>query len=389
MACAMMAGVQSAFADDFNFVGIYTFSSTATVVDEISGWATAMPSEFDFNIVLNNGDDASTYPYLVKGFLPRNIDQKEPNALKAKAGTDGESLVIEAGEAGVIYGDVPHLCAYSGAGFEGGVGQLTMTMTGANTFTFAEGISATWHQFIDLGFGNPIEEARDIVKFSAITVTKAVEEATDFVGAWRLTCTNVPLSDKLIQTSWPLTDYVFEVLPNEGQFDEQFDYVVHNFMRYSYVYGEGVDSWDGAHDFPAYRASDGKSLVIVAGEDYILHDGGTHFCVWSGHDGKDGGTELLVMSPKEDGDYTFADGFTWLYHNFFQIGPMVFDEPNKISYFTDINVTRTTSGIHEVALDNADSTSTRVAGTYSLDGRRVSSAARPGFYIVGGKKVIR
>lgn len=340
VALAMVAGVQTAMADDFDFVGIYSFASTATVVDEIAGWGAQMPGEFDFSISLNSGDDASAFPYIVKGFLPRtNVEQAEPNVLKAKRGADGETLVIIAGDVTNIYDGTPHICAYNGAGKDGGVGELVMTKTGASTFTFADGITATWHQVIDLGIYQE-DKARDMVKYTDITVTKAVEEAIDFLGSYRMLCQNNPVDDRLTQVSWMKTDNIFDVLPNDqGQFDESFDYVVCGFMSVDHEFAEGPNAGRNFNDLPAYRSTDGKSLVIVAGEDHLLAEGGTHFCAWTGHDGNATGSPLLVMTAVGDGTYTFVDDLSWIYHNKFSIGPMEIDEPHVLSYLTDITVT--------------------------------------------------
>lgn len=388
-AFAALACAQTAWADNYDFTGIYSFSSTTTVLNDMSGWASKTPSEFEFSIDQNHGDDASQYPFLVRGFLPENrTEGVQTNTLKAKYGNDGETLVIVAGEAGKIYDETTHLCAYNGQGFDGGVGELVMTRTSCSTFTFAQDIVATWHQVIDLGFYKE-DTHFDIVKYTDILVKKAEAEFTDFVGAYHMSCTNVPLTDKLMQVNWIMPESDFRIYPNDGSFDEMYDYMIYQFFPYSFDKGDGTNSRDDMKMLPAYRAADGKSLIIDAGEEHHIAEGGTHYCLWSGQAGKDGGSAQLVMVPTEEGSYTFTDDISWIYHNYMDLGFFVIDEPINISYITDIVVTFDLEGINEIKMDrDAQDVPACKAGIFTLDGRRVNQPTHPGIYIQNGRRVV-
>ena len=109
-ALAAAVGISAQAATDF--VGVYEFSSTTTVLNSLNGWEQCAVSDFTFSVDVNKGEDAAKYPYVVKNFLPQKGHPYgvEVNNLKAEVSADGQSLAIVVGDEGLLLDNTPHLC---------------------------------------------------------------------------------------------------------------------------------------------------------------------------------------------------------------------------------------------------------------------------------------
>ncbi len=409
---ALAAAVALSAQAATDFVGVYEFSSTTTVLNSMNNWEQCAVSDFTFSVDVNKGEDAATYPYIVKNFLPQ---KDHPYGmvvanLKAKLTEDGYSLAIIAGDEGILLDKVPHLCAWSGEGKEGAGGKILLTCNGS-VYTMND-IVITWHQKIDMGFFVD-DTAKDLVRYSSIKVTKAESGAVDFSGTYALTSTKEILDDRFAQGFWLMPEFTFTITPNDGRFEEKYEFMVHGFMTLDQgnvipsdeeetTEGEDGEEEGGegevptehsitmTQSVPAYLTPDGQSLVFSIGEDHHLLEGGTHFCAWGGREGQAGGKNEVTMSLAGDGQgYVFNEEICICYHNLIYFGDFLFaDECYPAACLTDIYAQKLSSevtAIQQPAVVPAAQT-TRVA--YDLTGRTVNAAKAHGLFMGGGKKVL-
>lgn len=421
-AFAAAVGLSAQAAHDF--VGVYEFSSTTTVLNSMNNWEQCAVSDFTFSVDVNKGEDAATYPYIVKNFLPQKDHPygMEVANLKAQLTEDGNSLAIIAGDEGILLDKVPHLCAWSGGGKEAGNGKILLTYNGSG-YTMND-IVITWHQKIDMGFFVD-DTAKDLVQYSSIKITKAEAGAVDFTGTYALTSTKEILDDRFAQGYWLMPEFTFTITPNDGRFEEKFEFMVHGFMTLNQgneipsdeeetTEGEGeddtvdegtVDEGEGeggegdeptepsitmTQSVPAYLTPDGQSLVLSLGEDHHLLEGGTHFCAWGGREGKAGGKNEVTMSLAGDGQgYVFNEEICICYHNLIYFGDFLFaDECYPAACLTDIYVEKLSSEVTAIQQPAVVPASHTTGIAYDLTGRALNPAKAHGLFIKGGKKVL-
>lgn len=430
-ALAAAVGLSAQAATDF--VGVYEFSSTTTVLNSLNGWEQCAVSDFTFSVDVNKGEDAAKYPYVVKNFLPQKGHPYgvEVNNLKAEVSADGQSLAIVVGDEGLLLDNTPHLCAWSGQGKDGGEGVIMLTANGTN-FTMND-IVITWHQKIDMGFFVD-DSSKDLVRYSSIKIKKSEAGAVDFTGTYAFTSTKDFIDDRFMQGYWLMPEFTFTITPNMGEFDERYEFIVNGFMTLNKDLtpaeeeettdgdedeednlveaeegedqgeggeGEGGEGDEGGEEppynpivmtqsLPAYRSTDGQSLIICMGEDHHLLEGGTHFCAWSGREGRQDDKDLITMSLAGDGQgYVFNDDLCFCYHNLIWFGDFLFaDECYVAAVLTDAYVEKLSDDVDPVEGVSTATLRTPSAVTYDLMGRSVNAAKAHGLFIKNGKKVL-
>ncbi len=165
------------------------------------------------------------------------------------------------------------------------------------------------------------------------------------------------------------------------------------------AYDEAFSQDNEAYFFKLMRTSGGRRLKLINpdGEDYLM--AGVPACL---NTQDVTGSCCFVNIPGDQNGYAIKNGAVWTVGyvegkgwtiknvgtgKYFKdaASPAKYDEP---TYFTFCTLKETTTGIREqVAVSNQASAAT---SWYTIDGRRVNpQQARPGLYIVNGKKVIK
>ena len=217
-------------------------------------------------------------------------------------------------------------------------------------------------------------------------------EGTDFTGVWSFkgTKTITATNAEDAWAVWANDEYEFTITKNEGDDAEEFAYVLTGFP--SFGDGTGVK----ASSMKAKVSEDGTSLVIPVGHAYQATAGEDHVDV-AGPEGLDDTATEIVISPIADSeDYTVVGGFSVTKHSNAQWGGIIPESKRNLAKFTDIVITRVgdVDGIDEIVVDEVEEAEKIApAGVYTINGVKIRNTndatdLHPGFYIIGGKKVV-
>lgn len=219
-----------------------------------------------------------------------------------------------------------------------------------------------------------------------------VVESTDFAGTYTFKATKeiTAPNEQESKALWVQNEFDFTITTNEGDDAEVYPFLLNNFPTSK----KGDGSIVTYNAIKAKPSADGKSLVLAIGHAGQLQDGGDHVEL-AGPNGKDDTATELVMSPIADSEnYTIEGGFQVINHTeAFAIFPASWRNLAKLD---DIVITRTgdVDGIDEIVVDEVEKAEKKaLEGVYTINGAKVrntndATGLQPGFYIIGGEKVI-
>ena len=221
-------------------------------------------------------------------------------------------------------------------------------------------------------------------------------EAKDFTGTYSFKGTKqIPsTSEKDPWANWPKEEYLFNISKNEGDDADVYPYLVNYFAE-----ALNTNTNENLHA-PALKAkptADGTSLEMCIGHDYKFQTAQNH-AELAGPNGADDTATTLTISPIADSEnYTIVDGFQIIMHQEeVRMGDWIFTNEGWKNQckFTDIVITRT-GDVDAIDSIVADEKADVVApeGVYTINGAKIrntndASDLQPGFYIIGGKKVV-
>ena len=376
-----------------DFAGTYTFKATKEITAPNAQDAKALwlQEEFEFTIAANEGDDVEVYPYVITGFPasfnPNTNAFVEYNALKAKPSADGKSLVLTIGHAGKLQSGSDHPELAGPAGYEDPATELVMSpIADSENYTIEGGFQVINHTE---AFAIFPESKRNLAKFTDVVISPAVP---DFTGAYNFTSTKTITAPNAqdAKALWVQDEFDFTITANEGDDAEVYPFLLNNFPTSKKDDGSIV----AYNAIKAKPSADGKSLVLAIGHDGKLQSGSDHPELAGPAGYEDPATEL-VMSPIADSEnYTIEGGFQVINHTeAFAIFPASWRNLAKLD---DIVITRTgdVDGIDEIVVDEVEKAEKKaLEGVYTINGAKVrntndATGLQPGFYIIGGEKVI-
>ena len=375
-----------------DFAGTYTFKATKEITaSQQEAKALWLQDEFEFTVAANEGDDAEAYPYVVTGFPasfnPNTNAFVEYNALKAKPSADGKSLVLTIGHAGQLQSGNDHVELAGPAGYEDPATELVISpIEGSNKYTIEGGFQVINHTG---AFAIFPESKRNLAKFTDVVISPAVP---DFTGAYNFTSTKTITAPNAQEAKalWVQDEFDFTITANEGDDAEVYPFLLNNFPTSKKDDGSIV----AYNAIKAKPSADGKSLVLAIGHAGKLQSGSDHPEL-AGPNGKDDTATELVMSPIADSEnYTIEGGFQVINHTeAFAIFPASWRNLAKLD---NIVITRTgdVDGIDEIVVDEVEKAEKKaLEGVYTINGAKVrntndATGLQPGFYIIGGEKVI-
>ena len=221
-------------------------------------------------------------------------------------------------------------------------------------------------------------------------------EAKDFTGTYSFKGTKTITSTNANDAwaNWPKEEYLFNISKNEGDDADVYPYLVNYFAE-----ALNTNTNENLHA-PALKAkptADGASLEMCIGHNYRFKDGQNH-AELAGPNGADDTATTLTISPIADSEnYTIVDGFQIIMHQEeVRMGDWIFTNEGWKNQckFTDIVITRT-GDVNAIDSIVADEKAEVVApeGVYTINGAKIrntndASDLQPGFYIIGGKKVV-
>ena len=376
-----------------DFAGTYTFKATKEITAPNAQDAKALwlQEEFEFTIAANEGDDVEVYPYVITGFPasfnPNTNAFVEYNALKAKPSADGKSLVLTIGHAGKLQSGSDHPELAGPAGYEDPATELVMSpIADSEKYTIEGGFQVINHTE---AFAIFPESKRNLAKFTDVVISPAVP---DFTGAYNFTSTKTITAPNAqdAKALWVQDEFDFTITANEGDDAEVYPFLLNNFPTSKKDDGSIV----AYNAIKAKPSADGKSLVLAIGHAGKLQSGSDHPELAGPAGYEDPATEL-VMSPIADSEkYTIEGGFQVINHTeAFAIFPASWRNLAKLD---DIVITRTgdVDGIDEIVVDEVEKAEKKaLEGVYTINGAKVrntndATGLQPGFYIIGGEKVI-
>ena len=376
-----------------DFAGTYTFKATKEITAPNAQDAKALwlQEEFEFTIAANEGDDVEVYPYVITGFPasfnPNTNAFVEYNALKAKPSADGKSLVLTIGHAGQLQSGNDHVELAGPAGYEDPATELVISpIEGSNKYTIEGGFQVINHTG---AFAIFPEAKSNLAKFTDVVISPAVP---DFTGTYNFTSTKTITAPNAqdAKALWVQDEFDFTITANEGEDAEVYPFLLNNFPTSKKDDGSIV----AYNSIKAKPSADGKSLVLAIGHDGKLQSGSDHPELAGPAGYEDPATEL-VMSPIADSEnYTIEGGFQVINHTeAFAIFPASWRNLAKLD---DIVITRTgdVDGIDEIVVDEVEKAEKKaLEGVYTINGAKVrntndATGLQPGFYIIGGEKVI-
>ena len=376
-----------------DFAGTYTFKATKEITAPNAQDAKALwlQEEFEFTIAANEGDDVEVYPYVITGFPasfnPNTNAFVEYNALKAKPSADGKSLVLTIGHAGKLQSGSDHPELAGPNGKDDTATELVISpIEGTNKYTIEGGFQVINHTE---AFAIFPESKRNLAKFTDVVISPAVP---DFTGAYNFTSTKTITAPNAQEAKalWVQNEFDFTITANEGDDAEVYPFLLNNFPTSKKDDGSIV----AYNAIKAKPSADGKSLVLAIGHDGKLQSGSDHPELAGPAGYEDPATEL-VMSPIADSEnYTIEGGFQVINHTeAFAIFPASWRNLAKLD---DIVITRTgdVDGIDEIVVDEVEKAEKKaLEGVYTINGAKVrntndATGLQPGFYIIGGEKVI-
>ena len=220
-----------------------------------------------------------------------------------------------------------------------------------------------------------------------------VVESTDFAGTYTFKATKEITAPNAqdAKALWLQEEFEFTIAANEGDDVEVYPYVITGFPA---SFNPNTNAFVEYNALKAKPSADGKSLVLTIGHAGKLQSGSDHPEL-AGPNGKDDTATELVISPIEGTNkYTIEGGFQVINHTeAFAIFPASWRNLAKLD---DIVITRTgdVDGIDEIVVDEVEKAEKKaLEGVYTINGAKVrntndATGLQPGFYIIGGEKVI-
>ena len=380
-----------------DFAGTYTFKATKEITAPNAQDAKALwlQEEFEFTIAANEGDDVEVYPYVITGFPasfnPNTNAFVEYNALKAKPSADGKSLVLTIGHAGKLQSGSDHPELAGPNGKDDTATELVISpIEGTNKYTIEGGFQVINHTEEQWGGIIPASW-RNLAKFTDVVISPAVP---DFTGAYNFTSTKTITApnEQDAKALWVQNEFDFTITANEGDDAEVYPFLLNNFPTSKKDDGSIV----AYNAIKAKPSADGKSLVLAIGHAGKLQSGSDHPEL-AGPNGKDDTATELVMSPIADSEnYTIEGGFQVINHTEEQWGGIIPASWRNLAKLDDVVITRTgdVDGIDEIVVDEVEKAEKKaLEGVYTINGAKVrntndATGLQPGFYIIGGEKVI-
>ena len=215
-------------------------------------------------------------------------------------------------------------------------------------------------------------------------------EAKDFSGKYSFTSTKeITATSTQAYANWAQQEFDFNIKKNEGDDADVYPFIIENFP----VFINGNDnSIVKNNTLNAKVSDDGSSLIVMIGHNNFINGNNNNHRELCGPNGKDDTAETLTISPVADSDnYTIVDGFSVIAHTpAFAIFP---EEKINLCKYTDIVITRTgdVDAIDTIVAD--EKAVTAPEGVFTINGAKIrntndASDLQPGFYIIGGKKVV-
>ncbi|MGM9836634.1 MAG: hypothetical protein ACI30L_07785 [Muribaculaceae bacterium] len=219
-------------------------------------------------------------------------------------------------------------------------------------------------------------------------------EAKDFTGTYSFKGTKEITSSQKTDAwaNWPKEEYLFNISRNEGDDADVYPYLV-NYFAEAFNTNTNKNVW--APTLKAKPTTDGTSLEMCIGHEYKFQTSQNHVEL-AGPKGADDTATTLTISPIADSEnYTIVDGFQFIMHQeAVDLGFFKTDESWKNQCkFTDIVITRTgdVDAIDSIVAD--EKAAVAPEGVFTINGAKIrntndASDLQPGFYIIGGKKVV-
>ncbi|MGM9811826.1 MAG: hypothetical protein ACI30V_03180 [Muribaculaceae bacterium] len=213
-------------------------------------------------------------------------------------------------------------------------------------------------------------------------------EAKDFTGKYSFTSTKTitsPLEDGDTWATYPQAEFDFTITKNEGDDADVYPYLINEFPALIPASGNKY----ATNPLKAKPTADGTSLEMGIGHANTVYGTQDHEDI-EGPNGKDDTATTLTISPIADSEnYTIVDGFQIVKHIDFGF----YAEKRNLCKFTDIVITRTgnVDAIDTIVAD--EKAAVAPEGVFTINGAKIrntndASDLQPGFYIIGGKKVV-
>ncbi len=212
-------------------------------------------------------------------------------------------------------------------------------------------------------------------------------EAKDFTGKYSFTSTKTITStlEGDVWATYPQAEFDFTITKNEGDDADVYPYLINEFPALIPASGNKY----ATNPLKAKPTADGTSLEMGIGHANKVYGTQDHEDI-EGPNGKDDTATTLTISPIADSEnYTIVDGFQIVKHVDFGF----YSEKRNLCKYTDIVITRTgdVDAIDTIVAD--EKAVTAPEGVFTINGAKIrntndASDLQPGFYIIGGKKVV-
>lgn len=212
-------------------------------------------------------------------------------------------------------------------------------------------------------------------------------EAKDFTGKYSFTSTKTITStlEGDVWATYPQAEFDFTITKNEGDDADVYPYLINEFPALIPASGNKYTT----NPLKAKPTADGTSLEMGIGHANKVYGTQDHEDI-EGPNGKDDTATTLTISPIADSEnYTIVDGFQIVKHVDFGF----YSEKRNLCKYTDIVITRTgdVDAIDTIVSD--EKAVTAPEGVFTINGAKIrntndASDLQPGFYIIGGKKVV-
>lgn len=211
-------------------------------------------------------------------------------------------------------------------------------------------------------------------------------EAKDFTGKYSFTSTKtITSTNGEVWATYPQAEFDFTITKNEGDDADVYPYLINEFPALIPTSGNKY----ATNPLKAKPTADGTSLEMGIGHANKVYGTQDHEDI-EGPNGKDDTATTLTISPIADSEnYTIVDGFQIVKHVDFGF----YAEKRNLCKFTDIVITRTgdVDAIDTIVVD--EKAVTAPEGVFTINGAKIrntndASDLQPGFYIIGGKKVV-
>ena len=211
-------------------------------------------------------------------------------------------------------------------------------------------------------------------------------EAKDFTGKYSFTSTKtITSTNGEVWATYPQAEFDFTITKNEGDDADVYPYLINEFPALIPASGNKY----ATNPLKAKPTADGTSLEMGIGHANKVYGTQDHEDI-EGPNGKDDTATTLTISPIADSEnYTIVDGFQIVKHVDFGF----YSEKRNLCKYTDIVITRTgdVDAIDTIVAD--EKAVTAPEGVFTINGAKIrntndASDLQPGFYIIGGKKVV-